>query len=156
MPSGGARKGAGKPKGHKLTKERKTFLQEKRDVEKAYQKSVMKLAGKLLKHQAQLAQGCSYLYRIDKDAKGNKKKPELVTSTTEIEDHPVGNVDDPEAYYYITTERPDNRAIDSMMDRTFGKATQKIEHAGEDGGAIKITGINMVVPNGKSDAETDS
>lgn len=151
MPSGGARKGSGWPKGKKQTKERKTFLQQKRDVEKEYQKSVMKLAGRLLQHQAQLAQGCSFLYRIDTDEKGNKQKPELVTSQKEIEDYLAGKVKDSSSYHYITTERPDNRAIDSMMDRTFGKATQKVEVGGPDDGPIKITGINMVVPKSKED-----
>ncbi len=30
-------------------------------------------------------------------------------------------------YYFVTNIPPDNKAIDSMLDRTFGKATQPVE-----------------------------
>ena len=37
------------------------------------------------------------------------------------------NGDDEDDYYFITTERPDNRALDSLFNRTFGKAKETID-----------------------------
>jgi len=68
------------------------------------------------------------LYKIHTDSKGMKSKPELVTSQKEIEDYLAGETDANSDYYFITTERPDNRALDSLFDRTFGKAQQYVDH----------------------------
>jgi len=137
MPRGGYRKGAGGKKGFKLTKERKKELKDLREIEKAYKQKVARVTDVLFLSQITLARGCTYLYRIDEveDKKGIKRKqpPVLVESKAEIEEF----LADPEksnsgdSYYYITTEKPDNRAIDSMMDRTYGKATQKVETKNE-------------------------
>lgn len=80
----------------------------------------------LVNSQLSLARGLSFLYRIDKDAKGSNKKPELVTHQYEIEAYLNGNVDE-DSYYYITTERPDNQAINALFDRTHGKASQSVD-----------------------------
>jgi hypothetical protein len=80
----------------------------------------------LVNSQIALGRGLSFLYRIDKDAKGKDKKPELVTSQSEIEDYLAGNIDE-DSYYYITTERPDNQAINALFDRTHGKASQSVD-----------------------------
>ncbi|MHC1728082.1 MAG: hypothetical protein AB9866_19115 [Syntrophobacteraceae bacterium] len=86
----------------------------------------------LLDSQFTLAKGCSYLYRIEKDEKGQKKKPELITNQATIEQYLNGEFDDDQdEFYFITTERPDNKAIDSLLDRVFGKARQTL---GLDGG----------------------
>ena len=55
----------------------------------------------------------------------------LVTDPVEIKevldstDSTGGNVG--EDFYFVTDIPPDNRAIDSMYDRTFGKANQSLE-----------------------------
>lgn len=131
--NGGARPGAGRKKGslNKATKEKK-------EVENAFTQRVLTVANKLFESQLTIAQGASFLYRIDKDEKGNNKKPVLVTNEWEIEQYLNGENFDPSTYYYITTERPDNKAIDSMLDRVFGKATQKTEITGADGEPLKV------------------
>lgn len=84
-----------------------------------------------------VAKGVTYLFRIHTDSKGNKGKPELVDSEWEISAYLNGEFDHAQDdYFFITTERPDNKAIDSMLDRAFGKAPQKLEHTGPDGDPI--------------------
>lgn len=80
----------------------------------------------LVDAQLALARGLSYLYRIDKDEKGKNKPPILVTDQYEIESYLAGDKYE-DSYYYITTEKPDNQAINSLFDRTHGRASQSIE-----------------------------
>ena len=118
---GGARPGAGMPKGKKT---RKTI---EREIELAYIKErVSRAKETIIDSQLTLARGVSYLYRVDKDAKGNDKKPELVTAQYEIEAYLSGEAD-VDSYYYITTIKPENSAIDSLLDRTVGKPTQGVD-----------------------------
>lgn len=100
---------------------RKNLATIEKELELQYIKErVSKAKEKLLDAQISLAQGVSFLYRIDKDAKGKDKKPELVTSQWEIEQYLSGETD-ADSYYYITTQKPENNAIDSLLDRTVGK-----------------------------------
>jgi len=93
-----------------------------------------------------LAQGVTYLFKIHTDSKGNKGKPELVDSQYEISAYLNGEYEgEPDDYYFITTERPDNKAIDSMLDRAFGKAPQKLEHTGKDGDPISFVDMTKNV-----------
>lgn len=131
-------KKGGRPKGRKsdATLEKEAILRE-------YRQKILQSADILFGSQLHLARGMTYLYKIEKELqvgpKGGKKyvksKPQLVTEQWEIESYLMGKVEegdeddenDPNAtYYFITTKDPDNRAIDSMLDRTFGKATQPI------------------------------
>lgn len=134
-------KKGGRPKGKKsaATLEREAVLA-------AFRQRVMGVADLLLDSQLALARGTTYLYKIEKQwvptGKGKDKgyyrklRPKLVESQWEIEQYlegvvENGDVDDDRdpaaAYYFLTTKAPDNDAIDSMMDRTFGKATQVID-----------------------------
>lgn len=124
---GGKRPGAGRKRGgvNRKTLEEKLVFEELRQ-------RVLAASQRILDAQLSLAQGVSYLYRIDTitgpDGKERKQKPELVTDLTEIEAYLSGDTDgDRSSYYYITTERPDNRSIDSLFDRVFGKAPQSID-----------------------------
>lgn len=129
---GGARPGAGRPTG-----KQNASTMERAAIKKAFEERVAANADRLFNFQMTLAQGVTYLFRIHTDEKGNKSKPELVESQAEISAYLNGEYDgDPEDYYFITTERPDNKAIDSMLDRAFGKAPQKLEHSGPDGEPI--------------------
>ena len=83
------------------------------------------------------------LYKIEKDDDGNHKKPILITSQEEIERYLAGDYDESEEYYYITTEKPDNKAIDSLLDRTFGKAQQSVDLT-SDGDRIDNINVNIV------------
>jgi hypothetical protein len=125
---GGARPGAGRKKGgmNQATLER---LQ----VEKELKQRVLKNANRLYDAQFSLAQGLSYLFVIktETDKKGNKRKlrPELITSPIIIESYLNGDYeeDTEDEYFFITTKAPDNKAIDSLLDRTFGKAQQSLD-----------------------------
>lgn len=135
---GGARKRAGRKPGGM---NRKT-LEEKIVMEEIRQR-VLHAKDSLINSQMNLAHGVSFLYRIDKetDKKGNTRnsKPILVTSQAEIEAYLAGEYEDAEeTYYYITTEKPDNKALDSLLDRTFGKAIQRTEMTGKDGGELVV------------------
>jgi hypothetical protein len=122
--NGGARPGSGRKKGQLAPQ-----TIERAKVLKAYRDRVAGLADELLDHQLILARGCTVLYRVEKDAMGQDKKPIMVTSQSEVRDFLEGNYGGQRdvKYYFITTERPDSRTIDSMLDRTFGKADSKID-----------------------------
>lgn len=132
MAKGGKRPGAGRPKGSLDTR-----TLEKKEAEKLFTDRVMKNVDKLFNAQMSIAEGCSYLYRIDQIGEGSKKREEhvLVTDPDEIKQYLDGETEG--AYYYITTKTPENKAIDSMLDRVFGKAVTKIAGAGDDG-EIKV------------------
>ena len=121
---GGEREGAGRPPG----KENEATMT-KRLVKKALEKRILNSADDLINSQMNLAKGVQMLYKIEKDKDGKNKKPELVIMQEEIEAYLAGECEGD--YYFITTERPDNKALDSLLDRTFGKARQNV---GLDGG----------------------
>jgi len=121
--NGGARPNSGPKLGAKY---KKTI---EKEIELAYIKErVSRAKDVLIDSQLSLARGLSYLYRIDKDEKGKNKKPELVTAQYEIEAYLSGETDE-DSYYYITTIKPENNAIDSLLDRSVGKPkeTHQIE-----------------------------
>lgn len=135
MARGGKRPGSGAKKGKKTAKviEREEVLRQWR--EKAAERAMF-----LLDKQTHLAAGQTFLYRIDKERIGRNiyrnKKPVLVESEFEIrqylDDLVSGKIhgdseddSDPSAsFYFMTAKEPSNQAIDSMMDRTFGRAKQ--------------------------------
>ncbi len=126
---GGKREGSGRPEGslNKKTLERKVALD-------AFKDRVVKNANKLFNAQLGLAVGVQYLFRIDEVEKTNAqgktyktKEHVLVTDPDEIKEALDNELVNGEDYYYITTKTPDNKAIDSMFDRTFGKAKETLE-----------------------------
>lgn len=143
-------KKGGRPKGSKsqATLEREAVLE-------AFRQKAMQSADVIFHSQLTLARGYSYLYKIKKKKvigpRGGvsyvAQKPELVTAQWEIEAYLLGLVEegdlddeyDPAAtYYYIVTKDPNNQAADSLLDRTFGKASQSIALTGENGGPVKV------------------
>ena len=139
---GGARPNAGRPKGSENEETRK-----KRVVEEEFKQRVLRSADKLISSQMNLAQGVQMLYVIEKTEKGANKKPRLITDQETIESYLAGELDgDPDEYYFITTERPDNRALDSLFDRVFGKSVNNID-VKSDGKELKtVVGFNYIVP----------
>ena len=123
---GGKRPNSGRPLGsmNKSTREQK-------EVENYYKDRVKDSIESLVNSQMNLAKGIQMLFKIHTNSKGERSKPELVTSQSEIEEYLAGDYDDSEDYYFITTKAPDNKALDSLLDRTIGKASQKIEHSGQ-------------------------
>lgn len=149
---GGVRPNSGRPLGstNKATRDKK-------EAEKYIKERIIKSVDSLLNSQMNLAQGVQMLYRIITNEKGIKSKPELITDLGTIEDYLAGELEDERnEYYFITTERPDNRALDSLIDRAFGKSRQNI---GIDGGDVDkpIRLLNYVRDNNgdKKDTEDD-
>lgn len=120
-----------------------------------------KIAGNLLSAQTLVAMGTHTLMRIDEvteyrdTGKTNKdgspsrtkyttKKFVVVDNQEEIERvmnefadvDGAGVVDD--KYYFITHKEPQNNAIDSILNRTFGRPVETIEHSGRDGKPLII------------------
>ncbi len=127
--------GGGRPRGKKTE-----IVIQREEAMKQFRVRVAKICNRLFNAQAAKALGQIILFRIDKEKVVGPKggvtyrnlKPVIVTDEKEIMDYldgefcggkPVNDPTDPNsAYYYITTKEPDNQAIDSMLDRTFGKA----------------------------------
>ncbi len=139
---GGKRAGAGRKPGVKT----KVVLEREATL-KAFRERAMKHADILFNSQITIARGQTFLYKIEKELiigpKGGKtyrsKKPELVTSQYEIEMYLEGLIEEGDkddendrraTYYFLTTKEPNNNAIDSLLDRTFGKSAQSLEIKG--------------------------
>lgn len=128
---GGKRKGQGRPKGAKS----KTTL-EKQAVQEAFNQRVMNAADRLFNAQLILAVGSMKVFRIDETEENGKTKRVHVhvTDAKEIKalldehDGNSGEVDG--SYYYFSDVLPDNRAIESMLNRALGKPTENINHGG--------------------------
>lgn len=139
---GGKRKGAGMPKGMKTKK-----TMEKIEAETYFRQRVLDSIEGLVDSQMNLAKGCQYLFKIkkvyvekeDKFVVPKGAKPEIVKSSEEIAQYLAGDFDDRDEcdYYFMTTEKPDNRALDSLVDRVFGKAKQNISIEGN----LTISGV---------------
>jgi len=155
---GGPRPGGGRKAGGKnaSTKLREAALQEFRD-------RVAKKTNRLFNAQYSLSQGVQMLFRIDTDSKGNRSKPQLVTDQEEIETYlDEGNLPDGSSYYFLTTERPDNKAIESLLDRTYGKAQQNVKMEGDKENPLMTIlaqyGLDKDInpPAPKEDTDTDA
>jgi hypothetical protein len=92
---------------------------ERAAVKQAFEERAAKNAARLFNSQMALAEGLQILFRVDKDSKGNDLPAVQVTDAEEIKSYIDGTTEGSE-YYFISTKTPDNRAIDSMLDRAFG------------------------------------
>ncbi len=94
------------------------------------------------------AMGAIQVFRIDtetigegKNAKRIRSRPVLVTDLEEIinaldfEYAHGENPSDDDRYYFVMSKEPSDKAIDSLLDRTFGKAKESmaVEHSGRIG-----------------------
>lgn len=141
---GGKQPGAGRPKGakNKATLERQKVLD-------AFNQRVMAKADALFNAQLTLAVGSMKVFRVDETEENGKKKREHVhvTDADEIKrlldehDGASGVVDG--VYYYFSDVLPDNRAIDSMLNRALGKPKETLEHTGKDGGPIETSDASL-------------
>lgn len=143
MAQGGKRPGAGRKKGTKnaATLEREAVLA-------VYRQRIMVAADTLFHSQLSIARGTHSVYRIDRHGKGSTLRIEhiLLEDPREIADaldilangDPNGD-EEGGGFYYITIKQPENRAIDSMLDRALGKVSQNLEHTGAEGGPITVT-----------------
>lgn len=158
--NGGKRLGAGRKKGKKNAK---TLEREK--VLDAMRQRIMRISDRLIDKQLVLANGQQFLYKIEKEwvktGKGEgvgywrSKKPELVEDESTIRwylenqvDLANGDIEDKnepgDTYYFLTTKEPNNQALDSMLDRTFGRPTNSTKLVDDDDKSVPITAINIV------------
>lgn len=138
--NGGKRPGAGRKPGSKT----KATL-EKQKVLEAFNQRVMAKADVLFNAQLMLAVGSMKVFRIDEvEGEGGKTKrehvhvtdPDEIKSLLDEHDGMSGTVDG--VYYYFTDISPDNKSIEAMMNRAFGKPTDRTEITGKDGGPIRL------------------
>ncbi len=129
MARGGKRANAGAPKG---TIQRRSL--EKSAVARALRERTMAHADNLFNAQLAKAVGSVMVFRVDEEEIGGGKTKRIHTHITNA-DEIKRVLDENEGgagrvgtdYYFVTNIPPDTRAIDSMLDRTFGKATQPVE-----------------------------
>lgn len=86
----------------------------------------------LVNAQLNIALGESELYvirkEIDEDGKEIKHKAEIVDDKEEVLKYLSGEYEDSsDEYYYITRRRADNKAIDSLLNRAYGRAKEAID-----------------------------
>lgn len=125
--AGGARVGAGRKKGG-INSDGKDRL----EALKQFKDRVAANLDRLFNAQLNLAQGTTYMYRVEMRVNKQGKEyeaHELVTDPEEIKQALDRGLEESNGvnYYYITTKDPDNKAIDSMIDRTFGKPQQAMD-----------------------------
>lgn len=125
------KKVAGRKKG---TPNKKTI--ETKIAFEAFRQRVLKAQDELMNSQFSIAKGQSFLLCKKYDKKHKPiGRPFIVKDIEKVIDYLNGDLEDNQQceYFYITTERANNQAIDSLFDRTFGKAQNKIG-LGLDGG----------------------
>ena len=124
MPKGGARPGAGKPKGYKhqgtLEKEAARKLLRERVCEKLIP---------LIDAQIENALGIKYLVVRD------KKTGKFIRVTEAMAKVKVG---DSEEVIEVWEKDPSAHAFDGLVSQALGKAPQHIELTGEGGGPVKV------------------
>jgi hypothetical protein len=150
--NGGARPGAGRPKGSMNAK-----TKEKMAVKKEFEDRVAHHAHELFNAQVTLAKGTQFLIkriRI-KTAKGFRWTPyERVTDPEEMVAYLDGKYKNTDAVYYLlTAEKPDAKAIDSLLDRAFGKAPQNLNIKDDRENPIEtiLKGFGLLEDEGNSD-----
>lgn len=138
MTHGGKRAKAGRKVG---SKSKATLEQQK--VLEAFNQRVMAKADALFNAQLTLAVGSMKVFRIDEEEGDNGKKKRVhvhVTDADEIKalldehDGSPGVVDG--VYYYFTDVQPDNKAIDSMLNRALGRPKETVQHSNPDGSPL--------------------
>lgn len=128
---GGAREGAGRP-----THSKNSDVAEREEAARQFKQRVAKNADRIFNSQLDLALGEKYLMVIRTTGKGAKAKREtsIVTNPDLIKRYLDEDLEDTdEEYYFMTTKPANNMALDSLLNRSFGKAEEKIalEHSGE-------------------------
>lgn len=142
---GGKREGAGRPKGSM-----NEATQQRMAVKAAFIERVNKNADRLFNAQFDLAVGEKYLMVKRVEGEGNRRKTwvEIVTDVETIkayldDDGETLNSDSGEDYYYMTTKPANNLALDSLLNRSFGKADEHIDHTSD---GEKMEGIVIYRP----------
>lgn len=133
---GGKREGAGR----KLHSKNPETI-EREEAARQFKERVAKNTDRLFNAQLDLALGEKYLMVRTTSGEGRNRKTtvEIVTDTETIKeflDDETGLNSDTE-YYFISTKPANNMALDSLLNRSFGKAEDKLDITT---GGDKITG----------------
>lgn len=141
---GGARPGAGRPSGRQDDK-----VIERNEALKKFRERVARNTDRLLNAQMDKALGEKYLMVVRTIGKGAKARREtsIVTDVEKIKEY----FDNEESlstdteYHFMTVKPADNKALDSLMDRTYGKSAQSIDVTS---GGEKVEGaiVGYVLP----------
>ena len=126
---GGARIGSGRPKGKMNEDTKLRMLAKKHFIDR-----VANNADKLFNAQLNRAIGETYLMCTTTIADGNKQHKEttIITNQETIKAYLDDTLDkEDNEYYYISTKPTDNMAIQSLLDRAFGRAAEKVTIDGE-------------------------
>jgi hypothetical protein len=133
---GGARSGAGRPKG---SKEPHTI--EREAIKKEFEDRIHRNAESLLNAALNKARGETFLMCkvTERDSKGKVLRVyhETVTNPNTIIEYLDGeleggdSIDTDENYYYMSTKPVDVNALKDLFDRAFGRPSQKVENSGE-------------------------
>lgn len=110
---------------------------EKLHINKAINQRILRKADRIHNSQYHLAVGCYSVFRIEENPTNHAKSYHLVTDDEEIkallDEHQGESGAVGDTYYVIEKVKADNKAIDSMFDRVFGKpsTTAEIEQSKE-------------------------
>lgn len=144
--NGGARAGAGRPKGS-IAKSTRTAL----EIKTHFINRVHANVDTLFNAQLALAKGESFLFAKSTSGEGKDRKvtvsvvddEDTISSYLEDDGYTL-NSDADDVYYYISTKAANNQAIDSLLNRAFGKAPEKIEI---EGGFFKVDKLLIQIVN---------
>lgn len=105
---------------------------EREEAFKAMQQRIFNYTDRLTNAQIVLAEGLVYVLRIDRVVKENgnvvENKAIIVTDPIEIAGVIDGSIkNDDKRYYKITAKDPDNAALDSLLNRAYGKPKETLE-----------------------------
>lgn len=123
--NGGARRGAGHPKGKKTDR-----VVTREAALRAFRDKVAAVADQLFITQFNMARGEQFLFHVKTVGKGAKARREtvVVTDVELIKLYLMEELDNTdEDYYFISTKAANNQALDSLLNRTFGTAQQSID-----------------------------
>jgi len=123
---GGARPGAGRPKG---SKDPQTI--EREAAAEMFRERVAKNVDKLFNSQLDLATGEKYLMVITTVGQGTKQRKEVSVVTDPetikkfLDDERALNTDT--EYYYMSTKPANNQALEGLLNRAFGRAKESLD-----------------------------
>lgn len=118
---GGARSNAGRPKHSKNPQ-----TVEKEEARRRFIDRVDKKVDELFNAQYSLAVGVHLLFKTAKDDNGKDLPAVQVTDPEEIKAYIDGDTDT-NLYYFIAAQKPDNKAITSMLDRAWGRPKESMD-----------------------------
>lgn len=122
---GGKRQGAGRREGSKNKRTLEEF-----EAKKIFRKRVAQHADELFHAQYDLAIGEKYLMVVRTIGKGSKQRHEtsIVKDPETIKQYLDEDLEDAdEEYYFMTTKPANNMALDSLLNRSFGKAEERMD-----------------------------